>query len=164
MRIVIRGINPEPWSTGNVICYGKGRGTLSPNLKMLNYQNAIREELTDRIDSGGTPPVDVWAMDLHIYYFRSTERGHPADVTNLNKATEDALQGILFANDRINRKVTGEIIEQSPHVEYPGLIIVLRPYEFVPDEHEDLLAEMVHAPTRAFENVDYTPPTEEYFS
>lgn len=162
MRIVIRGVNPEPWAIGTVNCYGKGRGTISPNLKMLNYQNAIREELTERLEYGGTIPDHEWPLDLRLYYFRSTERGHPADVTNLNKSTEDALQGILFANDRLNRRVTGEIIEQHPHVEHVGLVIVLENYEFDPDEHDDLLAEMVHAPVRAFENTTYQPPKEDY--
>jgi len=162
MRIVIRGINPEPWAIGTVNAWGKGRGTISPNLKLLNYQNAIREELINRLDSGGTVPVPLWAQDLYIMYFRSTERGQPADVTNLNKATEDALQGILFGNDRINRKVTGEIIEQHPNVEHVGLIIILRDYEFDPDEHDALMDEMVLAPAVAFENSDYEIPEDPF--
>ena len=164
MRIVIRGINPEPWAIGTVNCWGRGKGTISPNLKMLNYQNALREELTERLDSGGTVKLTGWALDLHIYYFRSTEHGQPADVTNLNKATEDALQGILFTNDRINRKVTGEIIEQHPMVEHVGLIIVLNEYEFVHDFHDELMTEMYQAPSVAFADTDYEIPEDPFFT
>jgi len=164
MRIVIRGVNPEPWAIGTVNCYGKGRGTISPNLKMLNYQNAIREELTDRLDSGGAVAFrSVWALDLYIYYFRSTERGQPADVTNLNKSTEDALQGILFENDRVNRRVSGEIIAQGRHVENVGLIILLREYEFDPEFHNALLDEIVAQPAIAFEGTDYIPPEDDEY-
>ena len=159
MRIVIRGINPEPWAIGTVNCWGKGKGTISPNIKVLNYQKALQEELSLR---NLEPSEPLWAQDLHILYFRSTERGQPADVTNLNKATEDALQGILFANDRINRKVTGEIIEQHPHVEHVGLIIEIKDYDFDPDVHDALMAEMVSKPAVAFEGTDYTPPDEDY--
>jgi len=139
-----------------------GGRKVATNLQVVNYQKALREELTERLEYGGTVPMLGLALDLTIYYFRSTERGHPADVTNLNKSTEDALQGILFDNDRNNHKVTGEIIEQHPDVEHVGLIIVLENYEFDPDKHEALLDEMVQRKATAFENTDYQPPQEDY--
>ena len=108
------------------------------------------------------PEPSLFAQDLYLYYWRSTERGHPADVTNLNKSTEDALQGLLFANDRINRRVTGEIMEQHRHVEHVGLIIVLQDYEHDPVVYDEMSAEMVALPHPAFQGTDYEPPDEEY--
>jgi hypothetical protein len=155
-RLVIKGINPEPWAIGTVQVFGRN-GKISPNLKLVTYQQALREELQ------GTPETDLlWAKTLHCMFFRSTERGQPADATNLLKATEDALQGVLWPNDTINRKVTGEIIEQGPHVEHVGIIIEYDDYDFDPDEHSALLAEMVAAPVRAFQDQDYQPPEEDY--
>ena len=160
LRIIIRGINPEPWATGTVICFGRGRGSLSPNPKVVNYQLALRAEL-ENLD---LPPVAprLFATELTLLYWRSTERGHPADVTNLNKATEDALQGILYENDVSNRRVVGEIVEQHPLVEHVGLIIVLEDYDYDPTLHTRLSEEMIAQPKQAFQDTDYVIPSEDY--
>jgi hypothetical protein len=163
IRLVIRGINPEPWAIGTVNCYAKGKGTISPNPKVVNYQLALREEILDRIEITGIKPAEsLFTQDLSLFYWRSTERGQPADVTNLNKSTEDALQGLLFSNDRMNRKVTGEIVEQHRHVEHVGLIIILQDYMLDVELHDALSAEIVALPHPAFQGVDYTPPDVEY--
>jgi hypothetical protein len=155
MLIVIQGINPEPWAIGTVNCWGKGKGSISPNPKVVNYQQAIREELEHQ----GIQMVNgLWAQDLYIMYWRSTERGNHADVTNLNKATEDALQGILINNDRDNRKVTGEIMEQHNHVEHVGLMIEIKDYEYDDERHERLSQMMVARKPVAFEGSDYVDP------
>ena len=157
MRLVIRGINPEPWATGTVNCYGKGRGTISPHPKVVNYQNAIREEL-----DGIEQPSGNWPLEVRFFYARSTERGQPADVTNLNKATEDALQGILFGNDRHNRRVTGEILVQGPDVKDVGIIVWITPYTPDPDDVEDMLEELQMPTMQAFSDTDYQAPDEDY--
>lgn len=160
MRIVIKGINPEPWAIGTINCYGKGKGSMSPNPKVVNYQQAIKEELDGMDRVFDFPPG--WPLDIKFYYARSTERGQPADVTNLNKATEDALQGIAFGNDRHNRRVMGEILVQGPDVKDVGIIIVIRPYEGDPDDIEDMLEELHVEPVAAFQDSTYQPPDEDY--
>ena len=161
MRIIIRGINPEPWAIGTINAWGKGKASMSANPKVVNYQNAIREELENQ---GFTeyPFAGGWPLDVEFLYFRSTEHGNVADVTNLNKATEDALQGILFGNDRHNRRVAGEIIEQDPHVDHVGIIIMIRPYEFDPDLHEELIEAIRLEPVRAFQDSDYEIPEDPF--
>ena len=148
IRLVIRGVNPEPWAIGTVNCYAKGRGTISPNPKVVNYQLALREELLQM----DLPPVPLplFPQELRVLYWRSTERGQPADVTNLNKATEDALQGILYQNDVHNFKVTGEIMEQHRGVEHVGLIIILDDYHGDDHRHALLSEEIISQPVKAF--------------
>lgn len=160
LRLVIRGINPEPWAVGTVNCYGRGKGSLSPNPKVVNYQLALREELLNM----DLPPVRprLFATELSLLYWRSTERGKPADVTNLNKSTEDALQGILYENDIDNLKVSGEIVEQHPLVEHVGLIIMLEDYDYDSTLHARLSEEMIAQPKRAFMDTDYVMPSEDY--
>ena len=162
MRIFIRGINPEPWAIGTINAWGKGKGSMSANPKVVNYQNAIREDLEQQ--GLEIPPflTASWPLDVTFQYFRSTERGQPADVTNLNKATEDALQGILFGNDRYNRRVTGDIIAQGPDVEHVGIVIDITTYQYNPDEHE-VLEELIRLePISAFQDSDYVIPEDPF--
>lgn len=160
-RFVITGVNPEPWAIGTVNCWGKGRGTISPNEKVVVYQQALREELK-RYPEANEEEMPDWPQDLYLYYVRSTAGGQPADVTNLNKSTEDALQGILFHNDRGNRRVTGEILDQGPNVIHPGVIIAIQDY--LPDfqENEDLMDLLVTATPVAFEGSDYEIPEDPF--
>lgn len=159
--IVIQGINPEPWAIGTINAWGKGKATMSPNPKVENYKLAIREDLERRI-SDFTPRIG-WPVDLFIWYVRSTHGGgQPADVTNLNKATEDALQGILFGNDRFNFRVGGDILEQGPHVEYPGLIIKVEDYYIDPNVKQQLMNMLVTAEPVEFEGNDYEIPEDPF--
>jgi Holliday junction resolvase RusA-like endonuclease len=100
------------------------------NQQLHAYQEAIREEL-------GNQELQKGQHVLHLYFWRRradyttpqarTHRKHEADVTNLQKATEDALQGVLFANDRDVREVHSYLMAQGPDVE-PGIVIGLAPY------------------------------------
>lgn len=157
MRIIITSINPEPWAIGTIHAWGKGRADMAPNPKLVTYKAALREELENM---GYTEPDqgDGWPIHVKFYFFRSTERGNVADTTNLVKSTEDACQGILFGNDRFNRHVEGEIMEQGPDVEDVGIIIDIEPYDFDPDRHEELCALMRVPKAPAFSNTDYTDP------
>ena len=159
-RFVITGINPEPWAIGPVVGYGRAGGrTVAPNPKVQTYQKAVREELEKQV---GDDDFSPWEQDLYLFYVRSTAGGQPADVTNLNKSTEDALQGILFANDRHNRRVTGEILDQGPNIIYPGIIIVVQDY--LPDfqVNEDLIESLVTTAPTAFEGSDYEIPEDPF--
>ena len=53
--------------------------------------------------------------------------GNYADSTNLQKSTEDALQGLLYGNDRETRYVSSEIVDQGPDV-HPCIVVHLEPW------------------------------------
>jgi Holliday junction resolvase RusA-like endonuclease len=100
------------------------------NAQLDAYKEAVREEL-------GEQELQEGQHILHLYFWRvrseyttpqaRTHRKHEADVTNLQKATEDALQGVLFANDRDVREVHSYLIDQGPETE-PGIVIGLETY------------------------------------
>lgn len=54
-----------------------------------------------------------------------------ADATNMQKLTEDALQGILFENDRNNFEVTSRIVQQTPQTT-PGILILCETFSEIP--------------------------------
>lgn len=117
-------VNPEPWAIGPLGVSRKS-GKLIPyvgrNMQLHAYKEAIKEAL-------GTEP-GVWIegkVQLRMYFWRQraeystpqarTHRKHEADVTNLQKATEDALQGVLFKNDKDVNDIHSIMVEQGPNV------------------------------------------------
>lgn len=128
-------VNPEPWAIGD-LSVGRRNGKYFPmvgrNQQLYSYKEAIREEL-------GKP--DLWfdgQVELCIYFWRRrddyktpqarTHRKHEADGTNLLKATEDALQGVFFKNDKDVQRAVWEIVEQGPDVQ-PRVMIGIRAYD-----------------------------------
>lgn len=118
-------INPEPWAIGPVgyrRSGGKMGAYVGQNKQLNAFKEAVREEVASQW--GGLPPLEG-AIQLEIFFWRQradystpaarVHRKHEADVTNMQKATEDALQGILFHNDRDNLDVHSRIIAQGPH-------------------------------------------------
>ena len=99
---------------------------------MVNYQTALRGIVTDAMVKNKIAPYTydshAAGIFLEFFFWRSTGRGQPADVSNLVKSTEDALQGALFENDRIVRRVCGEIVEQFASLESPGILIRVSDY------------------------------------
>ena len=134
-------VNPVPWAVGQAAIARKKDGTgnrvyVAPNKDLRAYQNAIREEMGRYF----TVPIEGVDMDVVFVFTRSLDtikRGksvshsHVADATNMQKATEDALQGILFGNDRQNRVILSIIREQEPDIE-PSVAVGLR---ITTDEH-----------------------------
>lgn len=122
-------VNPEPWAVGS-LGIGKRNGKfiprLSPNPQLQAFQEAVREELK------GSEQLPEGEYILTFYFWRrlddyETESGrrhrkHWVDTTNLQKGCEDALQGVLFDNDRRVRRVTSEVVEQGPEV-VPSVVI-----------------------------------------
>ena len=116
-------VNPEPWAIGD-LSVGRKNGKMFPmvgrNNQLHMYKEAIKEELGD---------PGVWIdgkIELAFFFWRRrddyktpqarTHRKHEADLTNLQKATEDALQGILFKNDKDVAKITSFMIAQGAEV------------------------------------------------
>lgn len=127
---IITNINPEPWAVGKAQAVRRKNGslgaTVSPNLKLQSYQNALRDEMSELDTVKYTGDVA-----LSFTFWRQVEEGstgskkmsgHTADVTNLQKATEDALQGILYDNDNQVKFITSEILEQSTDT-IPSIVI-----------------------------------------
>jgi hypothetical protein len=118
---VIYELNPQPWSASMHVKRGP----------LLAYQQALKEELAAQ---GATLwPVGA-SISLRLQFWRQLEseidydrRRHVmkyADATNLQKATEDALQGVLFGNDRYVKEILSRIEEQGVDVK-PKVIITI---------------------------------------
>lgn len=130
--LLIEAINPEPWEAPEGAIGRKGGKPFVMMFKpegVKAYQEAIREELEAR---ELTPTDQPCRLDL--WFWRNTGswsdggsrkgRGNIADATNLQKATEDALQGILFINDRQVTQIISDIVDQGPDVE-PQILLRL---------------------------------------
>ena len=124
-------LNPDPWAIGP-LGVGKRNGKYVPyvgrNIQLDDYKKAVAEELV----SQGTELVNYDEYALRFYFWRRLDahesgRKHQADVTNLQKATEDALQGVLIGNDRNVRSVYSEIVAQGTDVK-PGIVINVEHY------------------------------------
>lgn len=111
-------INPEPWAVGPLDLLRRG-GKLAPtmgrNVQLHMYQQAVKEELARKYAEVGAAPL-VPGYALSFFFWRDTQKGNYADTTNLTKATEDALQGVLITNDREVIRNYAEIVRQGPGV------------------------------------------------
>lgn len=122
-------LNPEPWAIGS-LGLGKRNGkmfpTMSPNPQLAAFKAAVAEEMA------GVAKLPEGEYVLEFFFWRVLDdyetasgrrhRKHQADATNLQKATEDALQDVLIDNDRNVQYVTSTIVEQGPNVK-PCIVI-----------------------------------------
>lgn len=137
---LIRGINPEPWTApqaGAARINGKVVPRFFKSQLLTTYQEAIREELAQHQPEPLLGPVQV-----RFYFWRQLEpyttekarksRRHEADTTNLQKALEDACQGLLFGNDRDVRFIASWMISQSEDTP-PSILIGVAPCPEAPE-------------------------------
>lgn len=132
-------VNPEPWAIGD-LSVGRKNGKVFPmvgrNNQLYMFQQAIKEEI-------GDPGIFFdGPVELQFYFWRRrdeyktpqarTHRKHEADGTNLSKATEDALQGVFFKNDKDVNHCEWTIVEQGADVE-PKIVIGIRRGRTIPD-------------------------------
>lgn len=107
-------VNPEPWALGPV---GTGRrggkiwAYVGRNQQLYMYQQAVKEELA------GSSWYEGELHLLFLFWRCTSVTDHAADTTNLQKGTEDALQGVLFENDRVVIHSESIIMAQGPDVE-----------------------------------------------
>ena len=148
MRHIIRGINPVPWkapSVGWINVRGKRIPKLYAHAEMVTYKEAVKEALA------GSQMLDAAELHLRFYFFRhaGTKHDHVADATNLQKATEDALQGVLFPNDRAVRRVESWIVAQGAEVS-PLIVVELEELEEeakeIPPWLDDIVKETPFSP------------------
>jgi Holliday junction resolvase RusA-like endonuclease len=122
-------INPEPWAMGPV---GAGRrgGKIAPYVGRNQQLHAFKEAVKAELEGAQKlPPAEY---ELHFWFWRNiaqyeTTKGRKAsrnvaDVTNMQKATEDALQGILIDNDRNVKHISSTLMAEGPDVD--GKIIL----------------------------------------
>lgn len=160
-------VNPEPWAIGTP-GIGKRGGKLtpyiSPNPQLAAYKQAVQEALAD------AEPLPQGDYQLTFYFWRRLDsyetqsgrrhRKHAVDATNMQKATEDALQGVLFDNDRNVQDVRSIIVHQGSEVD--GLVILeAKPWTLpdvsaIPNE----IAHSVSTVTRNREFDNSWPPKE----
>lgn len=150
-------VNPEPWAVGSLGVGKKGGKPypyMSPNPQLVAYKQAIVESLEH------VAKLPVGEYSLRFFFWRRLDdyetqsgrrhRKHVADSTNLQKATEDALQGILFDNDRNVRDVRSVVVEQGADVEAKVILYAEVWSGFDPDE----------IPVHIWDQVDETPSLE----
>ena len=128
----IYGINPEPWAVGKAGLRrwgGRLSAYVSPNERLVQYKAAVQEDFEEReIDYSDVRKSPVRLRFLLARRLEEYERngrtvvGKSVDATNCQKALEDALQGVLFDNDRLVSDVGTVIVEQNRNVE-PFILI-----------------------------------------
>lgn len=109
-------VNPYPWKVPP-ISVGRKNGKAFPRVGRDEGLHSFKEAVKDYVLMQGPQKING-PVELRLWFWRNipeyttsqgrTARKHEADNTNLQKATEDALQGILFNNDKdviINRSV-----------------------------------------------------------
>lgn len=145
MRLLIEGINPEPWRAGKLMTKVVARKAVPIQFKdqgTAAYQEAVHETVAGALAELGVPlPIYPKGTLLRVYFsfwrqieqYTSLTTGRKVtpnqpDTSNMVKATEDALQGLLFFNDRDNRICQGNLVQVGPDVE-PAIMIFVDKYE-----------------------------------
>lgn len=163
-------VNPEPWAVGPLDLgrrNGKVYATMGQNQQLAAYQEAVREEIKSQNPKMLEP--DPGGIGLRFFFWRNRaeyttpnqrqHRKHEADLTNLVKATEDALQGILFENDRDTRHIEAYLVEQGPEVE--GKILIFVGYADVNLSIDELVPENIwdklHTPVEVRDDNSWPP-------
>lgn len=129
-------LNPEPWAMGTIqVIAHRGRRAfpkVSPDKTMSAYQKALEEELEE---------LGVYELPGPYYAVRftfsrqrvqykdkagRTQTRNWADVTNMQKATEDAMQAGAIANDRDVIRIESLLASTQTPTTRPWLVIEVR--------------------------------------
>lgn len=135
---LIEGINPEPWEPPES-AIGRRAGKpyiqhYSPE-KYKNFTEAVRSAFSQEYPD--FVPIDGEVLDVRFFLWREQSvfetptgrksQANIADATNMQKAIEDALQGLLYVNDRDNHRVSCEIMSQDKETE-PAILVQIQAY------------------------------------
>lgn len=134
-------LNPIQWAVGPVVTGRKGGkiyGNIGRNQELHAYKEAVREALED------IAVLIPGEVELRLYFWRQreeyvthqarTHRKHEADLTNLQKAFEDALQDLCIENDKNVRAVRTVVVEQAVNTT-PCVAFKVEPWQGMdPDE------------------------------
>lgn len=141
--LYITDINPEPWTvpTGSVGYKHTPSGRkpyvqMSKHPVLRDYQTALQENIDEAYPELEPFPKGMMLQITFLFWRRldsyvnsggRRSTRHHCDATNLQKATEDALEGRLYHNDADNVRVTSEIIAQGRDVE-PAIAVIMETY------------------------------------
>lgn len=134
-REYLLNINPEPWAIGPV-GYARRNGKMSAyvgrNQQLDAFKEAVKEQVEEMMKLGMEKKM-TGKLSVTFFFWREQaayktpqarmHRKHEADATNMQKATEDALQGLLYDNDKDNSHVQSYIVDQGPDV--TGRIVIV---------------------------------------
>lgn len=151
----VQGINPQPWEAaeGNV---GKKGGKIKLHFRSPEQLRAYKEAFAAEFVKQNPHHVQ-FEGDLEVFFafWRQLDlaeemegrnhRAHHADTTNTQKATEDALQGILYTNDKSNRDVRSVFVAQGPEVN-PFVLVAIGQYDTAITFHLEQIKEMLYVP------------------
>lgn len=137
--LLVTGINPEPWTAPDIsIAHGKGGRPypqVSKNARLRAFQEALKESIQQAYPDLKPYEPDTrlrvsfifWRqIDSYTKESGRTASRNVADATNMTKAAEDALQGVLYHNDRHNKWTTGVIADEGPDVQ-PMILVTIEP-------------------------------------
>lgn len=128
-------LNPEPWAMGNIQVITAGKRPfpkVSPNRTLKVYQDAIIAEL--KVEDIGVLPGPMYSVRFSFSRQRAqyktvsgrTSTRNRADVTNMQKGTEDALQGVRLGNDRDVVRIESRLVGPQRPSTLPYVIIEIR--------------------------------------
>lgn len=140
-------VNPDPWAIG-ALGVGKRNGkffpTVAPNPQLVAYKDAVREEL----EKQNVAMLPAGEYQIKLFFWRQLDshasgRKNIADATNLQKATEDAVQKVLIDNDRGVVDIRSRVVEQSPETVGRVVMYVAPADPFDPNEIPNSVWEIV---------------------
>lgn len=133
-RWFVLALTAQPWAVGPLGVGFRGKKPypyIGPNQQLQAYQEALREQL----EGAGILQGEV---EINLYIWRQLEtaknfggrdrKAKTSDATNIQKATEDALQGVLIENDRNVRRICTEIVAQDENTK-SCIVVRVRPYQ-----------------------------------
>lgn len=173
---VLPGLNPIPWTSPSV-AIGRGKGgkpypIVHSAAELKNYKEAVADALRSHYPDA---PLIEDEVAVTFYFWRRLDsldkgkgkrksRTKEADATNMQKSTEDALQGILFKND--NQVVHAEswIMGQADDVEpMVAIRVVWHPTRpLVHTLHEDVTRAVNQASERNEPDNEHDVPVEDF--
>lgn len=119
-------VNPDPWAIGP-LGVGKKGGKYYPYVGRNAQLAAYKDAISSLLENVAKLPQGTYS--LTFFFWRKLDssdsdsrRKHTADATNLQKATEDALQGVLIDNDRDVHHVESYIVSQS--ADTPPMVVL----------------------------------------
>ena len=120
-RFEIRGLNPIPKE--------RPRGTRNNHHytpeRTRNYEATVGMLIANqaKLQNVDIEELNKGKLGIIVHYIRKSK--HPVDTDNLTKSLKDALEGVLWENDRI---VSGDCAYVSYNGDMPGIILTVMPY------------------------------------
>lgn len=133
-------VNPQPWTTppfyparaGGKMIVKAGRNESNEVFKQAVKEELLRQGATMLTGKWNRVTLGFWRRrEQYKDSIGRTRTKNWADATNMQKLTEDALQGILFENDRDNFEITSRIVQQDITTT-PGVLILCESFEEIP--------------------------------